>query len=176
MENAFPAEGASLTETNAWRRRGLMAVRLEHGRQKGPALLASSHRREGWTAPVKALRFTPSQPAFTATMKARFDSGWFNYEFSGLHICDRIAGKFKIKRRGRVVCEGVFTGALDVGKPIPPGYRLNEEGVLINEYGDPVPDPLPDGHPPDPYRRRLDLNNIEHKLRPPRPLRPVKAD
>ena len=143
MENAFPVQDAVLTDTNAWRRRGLMEVRLDRGCQKGAAPLVNSHHKHGWTALAKSLRFRSTPPAFTATMKARFDSGWYRYEFSGLHIADRIAGTFKVKRGDHTICDGVFKGTLDAGKPPAPasqlGYRVNEDGMPVDERGAPLP-------------------------------------
>ena len=100
---------------------------------------------------MKSLRFKPTPPALTATMKAKFESGTFTYTFTGLHIADKMAGKFKVQRGRKEICDGVFIGTLDTGKPPPPNEPvLGPDGL-----------PVDDRHPP-PHRppRRV--------IRPPR--------
>ncbi|MFC1462091.1 hypothetical protein ACFLQU_00655 [Verrucomicrobiota bacterium] len=142
MENARPERDASLTDTNAWHRRGLAELVLARGKQRGRAVLSNSHRTYGWSAIMKSFRIIPTPPALTATMTAKFDSGAYNYTFTGLHIADKMAGRFKVRRGGKDICEGAFIGTLDTGKPPPP----EPQPVL-------GPDGLPlDGHHPPPHR------------------------
>ena len=146
MENALPQANASLTDTNAWRRRGLAEVQLENARQEAPALLSNEHRKYGWSAVMRSLRFEPEPPALTATMKAKFESGTFDYTFTGLHIADKMAGRIKVRRGKEEICNGVFIGTLDTGKPPPPHQPM------LGPDGLPVPH-VPPGHEhPPPHR------------------------
>lgn len=127
MENARPEKDASLTDANAWHRRGLAQVRLLNGRQKGSARLVNDHHVYGWSAPARSLRLTPDPPALTATMTAAVDGDRFDYALTGLHIADKVAGRFRVSRAGDDVCEGAFIGTLDIGRPPPPELELHPD-------------------------------------------------